>query len=175
MEEIRDLIGALVRCVPPLDPAPLRERLPASTEQGEVLDWLMDHLEPQGLFVYEEWKEYFGEVPALRLIADLDLPDYNEDLVYGLMEGAGEDANWALAAPDERPFFEYLNAALRPHGWRVVDLLPFENAYILCVKDDDEAIAELDRCFQAFGMHVNPREPMGEQAARAHVQALLAS
>lgn len=177
MQEITNLVDSLVLCVPQLNPQPMREQPPPSIEQHDVLHWLADHLEQQGLLVYEEWKEYFGGVPALRAIAELDLSGYNENFVIDLMQ----DIDWSQTSVDpfmlqyELPFLEHVNSALKPHGLRVVDLLPFENAYIICVKDDDHALARLDRSLQAFGMHINPRHPLDDQGARAHVDALLAS
>jgi len=177
MQEISDLVDSLVFCVPHLDPQPMREQPPPSIAQLDVLRWLADHLEQQGLLVYEEWKEYFGGVPALRAISEVDLSDYNENFVIDLMQGI----DWSQSSVDpfmlqyELPFLEHINSALKPHGLRLVDLLPFENAYIFCVKDDDQALVQLDRSLQAFGMHINPRTALDDQGVRAHFDALLVS
>ncbi len=176
MQDIDKLIDALTRSVPQFDPQPLRVQAPQGTGQLDVLQWLADHLEQQGLVVYEEWKEYFGGVPALRSLADVDLSAYNENFVIDLMQ----HIDWSQASVDpsmlqyELPFLEHINSALKPHGLRLVDLLPFENAYIFCVKDDDAALTALDRCLQAFDMRINPREALDDQGARAHIDALLA-
>jgi hypothetical protein len=50
----------------------------------------------QGLLVYEEWKEYFGGVPALRPLAGIDLSGYNENFVFGLLQ----DIDWSQASVD---------------------------------------------------------------------------
>jgi hypothetical protein len=176
MQEIDNLIDALARCVPLLDPRPLRAQRPPGSAQLDVLHWLADQLGQQGLVVYEEWKEYFGGVPALRPLAGLDLSACNVNFVIDLMQ----DVDWSQASIDpsmlqyELPFLEHINSALKPHGLRLVDLLPFENAYILCVKDDEAALGELDRCLQAFDMRINPREALDDEGARAHIDALLA-
>lgn len=176
MQKINDLIDALVRCVPLLDPQPLRAQAPAGIEQFEVLQWLSDQLEAQGLIVYEEWSEYFGGVPALRSLADVDLSGYDENFVVEHLQ----HVDWSQANVDpsmlqyELPFLEHLNSALQPHGLRVVDLLPFENAYIFCVKDNDQALAQLDRSLQAFGMRINPRDALDDERVRVHIDALLA-
>jgi hypothetical protein len=176
MQRINSLVDALALCVPQLDPSPLRAQPPAGTGQLDVLHWLADHLQQQGLLVYEEWKEYFGGVPALRPLAGIDLSGYDEGFVLGLLQ----DIDWSQASVDpsmlqyELPFLEHVNAALKPHGLRLVDLLPFENAYIFCVKDDDLALAQLDRGLQAFGMRINPRGALDDEAVRAHLDGLLA-
>lgn len=176
MQKVNSLVDALALCVAQLDPQPLRAQPPAGTEQLDVLHWLADHLQEQGLLVYEEWKEYFGSVPALRSLAGIDLSGYNENFVGDLLQ----DIDWSQASVDpsmlqyELPYLEHVNSALKPHGLRVVDLLPFENAYIFCVKDDEQALAQLDQSLQAFGMQINPRDALDDVAVRAHIDELLA-
>ncbi|NTX26647.1 hypothetical protein HT746_05750 [Burkholderia pyrrocinia] len=178
MNDINELIDVLALCVPQLDPAPLRAELPASTEQDDVLDWFADHLEAQQLLVYEEWKEYFGHVPELRPLSGIDLSQFDDGFVVGLVS----DIDWESvdpmvvdSVPYELPYLEYINSALHPHGLRLVDLLPFENAYIFCVKDDDAQLDRLRECLKKFDMDIVDRRALDREGAKARLDAILAA
>ncbi|MGU2316238.1 hypothetical protein ACSEV1_29375 [Pseudomonas aeruginosa] len=176
MRSVEKLIEVLELCVPQLDPEPLRANMPASDEQSDVLDWMLEHLEQQELCVYEEWKEYFGHVPELRPLSAIDFSAFDSEYIVGLVEDVDEEQltpEQVLSIPYEMPYLEYLNAYLCEHGLRVVDLLPFENAFMLAVKDDEPLLERLSHCLQAFGMDVNPRGALNGQEAKAHFEKLL--
>ncbi|OQV32006.1 hypothetical protein [Serratia marcescens] len=176
MRSIEQLIEVLALCVPQLDQKPLRAGMPESNEQSDVLDWLFENLEQQGLLVYEEWKEYFGDVPELLPLSTIDFSAFDSEYVVSLVDDLDEEQlspELAFSLPYELPYLEYLNAYLRDHGLRVVDLLPFENAYMLAVKDDELLLERLSGCLQAFGMEVNPRDALDEQQAKAYLERLL--
>ncbi len=178
MNHIVKLIDTLALCIPQLDSKPLLADAPASADQGEILGWLADHLEQQGLLVYEEWKEYFGELPALRPLSGIDFSAYDSTFVVGLVEHIDweeVDPELTYTLPYEMPYLEYINGFLRDHGLRLVDLLPFENAYILCVKDDETLLEQLCQCLKPFDMDIDVREAMDAQQAKEHVEKLLIS
>lgn len=74
MEKIENLIITLKQCIPALDTAPLQSEKPLNDEQFTLLEWLYKHLGAQNLMVYEEWKEYTGDIPALKALSDLSMP-----------------------------------------------------------------------------------------------------
>jgi hypothetical protein len=136
-----------------------------------VLDWLYENLSEQGLMVYEEWKEYAGWIPQIKLLNDLSLDEANTQFMFQLLENADELDCFDLVY--SMPYLEFINHHLRPHNLRLVDLMPFENAYIFCVNDDDERIAGLNECLEAAGMGVNPRKPMSKEQAIAYINEQL--
>jgi len=166
MDSIELLIDALASCVPGLDDRPLREDPPENTDRTTVLDWLYDHLEEQGLMVYEEWKEYFGDVPELRPLEGIDFSAFDNVFVIGLVKEIDWSQVDCFFMPNDMPFLEYINSFLVGHGLRLVNLLPFENAYIFCVKDDAEQLDRLDQCLEAFGMNLEIRDPLDQEQAR---------
>ncbi|MCP3025226.1 hypothetical protein [Cupriavidus basilensis] len=174
MENINKLTEILALCVPQLDPSPLRAAPPASTDRSDVLAWFANHLEQQGLLAYEEWKEYFGHVPALQSLSGIDFAGYDDGFIVSLIEDVDfPDAETAYTLQYELPFLEHINSILQPQGLRLVDLLPFENAYIFCVKDDEDQLRQLSKCLQAFDMDINERSAMNQQQAMARLGALL--
>ena len=173
MDSIESLIDALISCVPGLDDKPLRENPPEDADHDSVFGWLCDHLEEQGLMVYEEWKEYFGDVPELRSLEGIDFSAFDSGFVYGLVDEIDwSQANYPFMA-DDMPFLEYINFFLVEHGLRLVNLLPFENAYIFCVRDDDEQLDQLDQCLEVFGMNIEIRNPLDQEQAREYMRDML--
>jgi hypothetical protein len=175
MSSFGKLIDQLIISVQQLNPAPLRDSLPESKDQYAVLEWLYENLSEQKLMVYEEWKEYTGWIPEIKLLADLPLSDVDTGFMFELLEKMGDsdcevDYSELLYG---MPYLEFINHHLKMHQLRLVDLLPFENAYIFCVNDDDEQIASLDECLKQAGIRLNPREPMDKQQAIAHISQLL--
>ncbi|MFJ1301689.1 hypothetical protein ACILG0_17125 [Pseudomonadota bacterium AL_CKDN230030165-1A_HGKHYDSX7] len=176
MASIESLIDVLVRCVPGLDPAPLWASPPVSTAQLDVLNWITGNLQPQGLLAYEEWKEYFGHVPDLRPLSAIDMTAFDSGYVIGIAGDIDEERltpELAYSLPYELPYLEYMNAYLRGHGLRVVDLLPFENAFMLAVKDDESLLEQLALSLRPFGMDVHTRAALDEEGVQAYVEQLL--
>lgn len=175
MEEIKKLIIALEHCIPGLDTAPLLANPPLSIEQGTVLDWLYEHLGEQNLMEYEEWSEYSGYLPELKPLSTLILPEDPAEFVFSLIE----EIDWPTSNVDPyelpyvMPWFEHINFYLKPHGVKLVDLLPFENAYILCIRDDETALQDLQSSLQAFSMDINERDAMDRQQITAYIESLV--
>lgn len=176
MNPIENLTDALKACIPQLDSAPLLHNPPADGEQKTVLSWMYQHLSQQNLMAYEEWSEYNGAVPPLAPLASISLAEEPADYIFSLIEAI----DWSTASldPSELPYvlpwLEHINFYLKPHGLRLVDILPFENAYILCVRDDDALLQRLDAALAAVAMEINPRHAMDQQQASADIDALIA-
>jgi hypothetical protein len=169
------LIDQLVISVPQLNPTLLRDSVPESEDQYAVLEWLYESMSAQKLMVYEEWKEYGGWIPQIKLLADLPLGEADNSFMFELLGKAG-DSGYEIdysALLYEMPYLESINHHLKTHKLRLVDLLPFENAYIFCVNDNDEQIASLNECLTQVGIHLNPRQPMDKQQATACIDQLL--
>ncbi|WP_123349551.1 MULTISPECIES: hypothetical protein [unclassified Enterobacter] len=172
---IQNLIVTLEQCIPGLDVNPLSSALPASTEQHTVLAWLYTHLSEQRLMTYKEWNEYSGEIPDLAPLAALSLTENAADFIYGQLE----NIDWSAASIDPAelpyilPWLEHLNFYLQPSGLRLVDLLPFENAYIFCVRDDEALLEKLNADLQAFGIGINDRSAMDPQQVADEIASLL--
>ena len=175
---VEKLIKALELCIPMLDPAPLRHDTPKETGQSDILQWLYEHLGQQDLMVYDEWKEYFGHVPDLDPLAAIDFSGFDSEYVVGIAGDIDEEdipPELMYAMPYEMPYLEYLNSFLKNHGLRVVYLLPFENAYMIAVKDDPQLLDQFSECLRAFEMDINRRNAMNEQEVKAHLDRLLSS
>ncbi|WJV25575.1 MULTISPECIES: hypothetical protein [Pseudomonas] len=173
---VEPLIEALALCVPQLDPTPLRVRPPARTELPNMLSWMTEHLKRQGLLSHVEWKAYLGQVPDLKSLSAIDFSEFDSDYVTELLFSI----NWEAVPPEllntipyELPYLEYLNAFLCGHGLRVVDLAPFEHAYMLAVIDDPKLLEQLNHCLWPFGMGVNLREPLDQKGVAAYLEGLL--
>jgi TPR repeat protein len=167
-QKVTDLINALTQCLPQFDPAPMLANPPE--DEDALLDWMTGHLGQQGLHDYWEWKEYWGELPELRPLAGLDLAAFNERFVWDTMESL--DGFAAIVWPGEAPFIEYINSFLVVHGLRLIDLLPFENAHILCVKDDAAALEQLERALAEFNMTFDRRDALDEEGVRTYIKNL---
>lgn len=167
MEKIGNVIAALEQCVPELDSAPLYASLPADIETFAVLGWLYQHLHEQNLMIYEEWNEYNGYVPELTPLAHLSLTEEPANFIFNQIEGI----DWSTASIDPyelpyiTPWLEHINFYLKPHQLRLVDLLPFENAYIFCVRDNEALLEQLDASLAALGVDIslNTRPAMDQQ------------
>jgi len=171
MSIIDKLIDQLAVSVPQLDPEPLRDNPPE--DEDDVLEWLYESLQEQNLMVYEEWKEYFGEVPRIKSLNNLPLEDADSSFMFQLLSGVMSDCGMGYdSLTYDMPYLEFINHHLKPHKLRLVDLA-FENAYIFCVNDDDEEIARLHECLKKAGIGLHPRGAMDEQQATAHIQQLL--
>ena len=136
MERVDTLINILGKCVPELNTAPLYANLPAATDQISIVDWMYEHLSEQGLMVYEEWKEYFGHVPELKVLSEITFSEEPADFVYSLIE----KIDWSTATIDpfeitySVPWLEYINHFLAPEKLRLVDLWPFKmRLYSACM------------------------------------------
>lgn len=175
MKLIQNLIATLEHCIPDLDATPLSSALPAGTEQHTVLAWLHAHLSTQRLMTYKEWNEYSGEIPDLAPLAALSLTETPADFIYGQLE----NIDWSTASIDPAelpyilPWLEHLNFYLQPSGLRLVDLQPFENAYIFCVRDDETLLEKLNADLQAFGMGINDRPAMDQQQVADEIASMI--
>lgn len=177
METIDELIAVLEQVVPELDGQALRENSPESDTQEDVLDWLYESLSAQGLIDYIEWTEYFGEIPELKSLEQISFTESPGALILAQMENIEWDEVSVdpYMLPYELPYFEYINHFLAEQGLRLVDLTPFENSYVFCVRDDEELIEKLDAVLNIFEMGLNEREAMDKSQALDYIQSLLYS
>ncbi|MBG5985488.1 hypothetical protein I5F07_11460 [Proteus vulgaris] len=175
METIEELITALELAVPELDTQALRESLPESDAQEDVLNWLYESLSAQGLMDYIEWTEYFGDIPDLKSLEQISFSESPGALILSEVE----KINWDEASADpymlpyELPYLEYINHFLVEQELRLVDLTPFENAYIFCIRNDDELIEKLDSALNIFEMGINEREPMDREETKDYIRSLI--
>lgn len=175
METIEELICALELAVPELDAHALRENLPESDAQEDVLNWLYESLSAQGLMDYVEWTEYFGDIPDLKSLEQIALPESPSALILSQVENIDWDEVNVdpYMLPYELPYLEYINHFLTEKGLRLVDLTPFENAYIFCIRDDEELIEKLDGALNIFEMGINEREPMDREETKDYIRSLI--
>lgn len=175
METIEELISALELAVPELDAQALRENLPESDAQEDVLNWLYESLSAQGLMDYVEWTEYFGDIPDLKSLEQISLSESPSALILSQVENIDWDEVSVdpYMLPYELPYLEYINHFLTEKGLRLVDLTPFENAYIFCIRDDEELIEKLDGALNIFEMGINEREPMNREETKDYIRSLI--
>lgn len=175
METIEELISVLELAVPELDAQALRENLPESDAQEDVLNWLYESLSAQGLMDYVEWTEYFGDIPDLKSLEQISLPESPSALILSQVESIDWDEVSVdpYMLPYELPYLEYINHFLTEKGLRLVDLTPFENAYIFCIRDDEEIMEKLDGALNIFEMGINEREPMDKEETKDYIRSLI--
>lgn len=175
METIEELISVLELAVPELDAQALRENLPESDAQEDVLNWLYESLSAQGLMDYVEWTEYFGDIPDLKSLEQISLPESPSALILSQVENIDWDEVSVdpYMLPYELPYLEYINHFLTEKGLRLVDLTPFENAYIFCIRDDEEIMEKLDGALNIFEMGINEREPMDKEETKNYIRSLI--
>ncbi|WP_237727226.1 hypothetical protein [Cronobacter dublinensis] len=175
MERIQNLINVLGLCIPELEKTLLLADLPEDTETETVLHWLYKKLAAQNQIAYEEWKEYSGYIPDLKPLTILSLTEEPADFIFTIIE----NIDWSAASIDPFelpyviPWLEHINFYLKPYGLRLVDLLPFENAYIFCVRDDERLLEKLNLTFESLGMGINLRQAMDQQQVSADVMSLI--
>lgn len=139
------LIDVHKLCIPELYTHTLIKDLPEHTEIVNLVDWLNKRLSEQQLIDYIEWKEYNGYIPNIKPLTSLSVPHDADEYIFTLIE----NINWSTASiapyllPYVQPLFEHINSCLQPHGVRLVHLKPFENAYILYMRDDDALMEQL--------------------------------
>lgn len=175
METIEELISVLELAVPELDAQALRENLPESDAQEDVLNWLYESLSAQGLMDYVEWTEYFGDIPDLKSLEQISLPESPSALILSQVENIDWDEVSVdpYMLPYELPYLEYINHFLTEKGLRLVDLTPFENAYIFCIRDDEDIMEKLDGALNIFEMGINEREPMDKEETKDYIRSLI--
>lgn len=175
MERIKNLIAALELCIPELEIAPLYANLPVNTENDTVLEWLYQHLTEQNLMFYEEWKEYNGYIPELKPLANLTITEEPADFIFSLIE----QIDWSTSVISSYeliyviPWLEHINFYLKPHSVRLIDLMPFENAYILCVRDNEELLEVLNSSLEEFGISINERCMMDRQQVSDSIESMI--
>ena len=110
METIEELISVLELAVPELDAQALRENLPESDAQEDVLNWLYESLSAQGLMDYVEWTEYFGDIPDLKSLEQISLPESPSALILSQVENIDWDEVSVdpYMLPYELPYLEYI-------------------------------------------------------------------
>jgi len=87
-------------------------------------------------------------LPELKPLLMAILAGESSDFISSLIS----DIDWSIADIDPYefqsliPWLEHINFYLKPDGVRLVDLLPFENAYVLCICDDDASLQQLRNC-----------------------------
>lgn len=156
-----DLVAQLKVCMPNLDTEKLLSiPHPNAFEddygnQTTVLYWLSDGLEAQGLLEYQEWKAYWGDLPALAPLQGLSL-DYNPQALLDTLENSKQADAWDLQVP---PYLELMNHHLKAHGWQIISFA-FENLYMLCVRDDEAQINQLANLLEMAGISVTTHPPM---------------
>jgi ankyrin repeat protein len=169
---IEDLVAQLKRCVPTLDADVLLSMAPPAAfedaygNQTTVLYWLSDGLEAQGLLAYQEWKAYWGDLPALRPVKGLAL-DYDPQPLVDVLENGSQHGGWDTEPP---PYLALMNHHLKPHGLQIISFA-FENLYMLCVHDDTEQIQQLADLLAQAGIHVITHTPMDLPTCMQHMQA----
>lgn len=180
MTAVNQLISALAQSIPLLDIEPLQANKLEKLDQGNVLNWLYTHLSQQQLMVYEEWKEYCGYTPELKSLDCLFLPENMGDFVISLVDGIDWDSIDPMTAevdyfmlPYQLPYLEHMNSYLQQYKLRLVDLAPFENAYIFCIHDIPQSINQLKDALKAFDIELCERDALDQQQAAEHIQSLL--
>jgi len=177
VKKIENLIARLGQCIPELNTAPLYANPPAEIEQLTVMNWLYQHLSEQQLMVYEKLTEYYGHLPELTPLANLSLPVDPADFIFTQIEGI----DWSTAKVDPyelpyvTPWLEHINFYLKPHNLRLVDLLPFENAFIFCIQDDEALLQQLEDSLAALdiGISINTRPSMDQQQVADNIAAII--
>ncbi len=175
MEQLKILIEHLKKCIPALDTGPLYASLPEKVEQEIVLRWLYENLSNQNMMVYEEWTEYSGYLPDLKpldnIALSIDPAGYIFTLINNIDWSTSSIEPWDL--PYVLPWFEHINYYIKADGLRLVDLLPFENAYIMCLLDDEELIEELHQCMEDLEMGINTRPAMDQQQIVDYINSVV--
>jgi Ankyrin repeats (3 copies)/Ankyrin repeat len=156
-----DLMAQLKLCMPVLKVDALLSIAPPTTFYDDyganttVLYWLSAGLEAQGLLEYQEWKEYWGDLPALSPLQDLTLAYDARPLLQALDRKAeNADTMW-----DTPPYIELMNHHLKPHGLQIISFA-HENLYMLCVRDSAEQVDKLAKLLALAGIHVITHSPM---------------
>jgi len=177
VKEIKELIIALEKCIPTLDSALLHARFPRNMHKETVLNWLYESLSEQSLMVYEEWSEYFGWLPELRPLSTVSLVEEPSNFISSLIN----DIDWSIVDIDPYefqyfiPWLEHINFYLKPHGLRLVDLLPFENAYIICIRDDDALLQQLCNCLNVWEIDINERDALDRPQTAERIASYIAN
>ncbi|PTD96176.1 ankyrin repeat domain-containing protein [Pseudothauera lacus] len=158
---IDELVAQLQACIPDFDADELLSIAPPNAfadeygSQTTVLYWLSDGLEAQDLLEYQEWKNYWGDLPALMPLKCLVLA-YDPQPLLDALEKASQHAGWDLQPP---PYLELMNHHLKPHGLQIISFA-FENLYMLCVRDNPEQLDKLTELLALAGIHVITHPPM---------------
>lgn len=175
MDKVENLIAAMGKCIPELDTAPLYENPPVNIEQLTILDWLYQHLSEQNLIEYEEWSEYSGYIPELKPLAAISLPQNPSDFIFSIIE----KIDWSVASIDPfevpyvMPWLEHINYYLQPHNLRLVNLMPFESAYIICVRDNEALLKEFDTNLSVFDIGINERAAMNQHQVSDDIKMII--
>ncbi len=163
-EACRRLVTQLQSCLPEFDAWPLLKQLPETDD--EVLWWLSEPLTAENLWAYAEWKDYWGDLPELRMLDEIDMAAYEPEKLINLLEKHGYPS-W----PEEIPYFEYQNHFLKQHGWRMLTLAE-ENIHMFCVRDDAAGIAKLVECLGELKLRLVDYPPLTlRQCAKAIKEA----
>lgn len=155
------LVAQLKLCLPTLNAIQLCRVTPPTSFYDDcgshttVLHWLSDGLEAQGLLEYQEWKEYWGDLPALTPLNGLDLA-YDPRPLLDAQKNGNNKNTWDIQIP---PYLELMNHHLQPHGLQIISFA-FENLYMLCVRNDAEQLDKLANLLALAGISVVTHPPM---------------
>ncbi|EPY5345301.1 hypothetical protein ACXDSS_004477 [Klebsiella quasipneumoniae] len=175
MNKVVNLIAAMGKCIPELDVAPLYANHPDNAEQLTILDWIYNHLKEQDLIEYAEWAEYNGYIPELKPLVKISLSEEPSNFIFSLIE----KIDWSIAnidpfeLPYVMPWLEHINHYLKPHNLRLVDLLPFENPYFICIKDDAVLLQELCSALEVYDIDINSRSAMDQRQVSECVELII--
>ena len=157
-----NLVAQLKVCMPDLDVNQLLSQKPPSAFYDEygskstVLYWLYDGLSAQDLIEYQEWKEYWGDLPKLKPLQGLALEYYPQSLQNAL-DATGEVDFMADLEPTV--YIESMNHHLKPHGLQIISFAG-ENLYLLCVQNNDAQIKKLANMLSLAGIDIVTHEAL---------------
>lgn len=154
-----ELADILKLAMPSLDTEKLLTQLPDMLDDTNILTWLYDALSEQQLCEYNEYKEYWGDLPEIKPLTDLDLDGFSSEDLCNAVTELEENGDIALSYGGEVPWFNFQNHFLKPLGFQVVTF-EFENVYLFCVVDDDVVIKKLEEKFKEVKLPFCEHEPL---------------
>ncbi|MDR0737020.1 MAG: hypothetical protein LBF51_09385 [Zoogloeaceae bacterium] len=194
MDTMNRRIGAAISAMqggmPGFDANRLTVRWPE--KQSGVGEWITHSLAEQRLL--EEIEQgFWGWVPELAPLAGLDLAEFEafasdvnalktrieQEGIHGVPPS--EERLYTLLSPGDVPYLSVLNATLQAHGLVVVRMTAIQDSwpyfYLICLKSDANAHADLEKSWKPFGLHLYDIAPplsrrdanriLGEKIARA--------
>lgn len=148
---LQKLVSQLAVCIPNLDANKMLENPYQALEKQEnstsLLHWLYDALDAQNMIVYEEWKEYWGDMPALAPLKNIDTSQFDTAPLLDAIDKKSqqtEDSGEALFDYYFLPYVEYQNDFLQKFGLKIITFAT-ENLYMMCVKDNADEIEKLSQ------------------------------
>lgn len=105
------------------------------------------------------------------------LAEESSDFISSLIS----DIDWSIADIDPYefqcliPWIKHINFYLKPHSVRLVDLLPFENPYILCIRDGDASLQQLRNCLNVWEININERDALDSPQTAERIASYIAN